>query len=159
MTHTELTERLVQNLTTAIKVKGISRDPNQLIIDMGTAAMSRGKIDGNFSIEESWASTTCYISLPGQLSRLVQLLNIGEKIIDLDSSQSATLEDYFEQIRGQRDNIEGQIQNIIENKDLVFTDGHEVTPISDLLIEELDNLDDESQRLAKCFEKIVGGTN
>jgi hypothetical protein len=155
MKQTELTDKLIKNLEDALKAKSLAREPFQLASDMGTAARSMGAIKGNFSIDESWISTVCYISIPGHLSRLVQLLNAGDNIIETNKSGLTPIENYYEQISKQRTKIEEQIKKLIENKNLVFTDGRKFTPLGNLLEQELEILDQEVMGVNKCYERLT----
>lgn len=155
MRHNELYDRLINDLEIAVKAKSMSRDPYKLANDIGTATRSMGKVKSDFTIEEGWMSLTCYISLPGHLERLTQLLNFKTKSIEMSYSGLAPIESYYEQIAKNRTIILGQIQELIENKNLVFYDGSGTTPISEILEEELEYIHSESKRLQNCIKLLA----
>ena len=154
MNVTELTDGLIEDLDFANKAATIIPTPHNVVNAVSNSS-KKGEVM-KFYLEEFTAATSLYISIPAIIKHLTIYLNIGDVIIDEKGKNS--LWDFLEQIKAKRNHIEEKIKNIVEKKNLVFiSGGGNSEPISEHFLEQIEELNRETQIVKKCVNKITGG--
>lgn len=154
MTGTELTDRLIDDIKKAIRAKSIARSHEQLMIDMASYARNPS-FELNHSIEESWISLTCNISLPSDLEVFTQFINYFEPIIEYRKDSKINMVLYLQLVEENKQKIADGFQKIKDNKKLVFVSGLQVDPLFNLLKERLDYIHADAMSVDSCYYSLM----
>lgn len=151
MTPTELTDRLIDDLENINKAMTIIPNPQNIVGKVSAAALKGGAHP--FYLEEFTASLAIYVSIPAAINRLRSSLNIGNAIVDATGDVWQLLQ----QIKANRNAVEEKMNHINQEKKLVFiTMSGAQTPVSNILLESLNEISNEASTIANCVKKITG---
>ncbi len=153
MTGEELTSRLINDLEEVVRAKSIARSQEQIMADIAFYA-SNPSTESNFNIGESWIALTCDISLPGELARFTQLINLNEKIISYNKDDKVDISYYLNQIMENKNKIAVMIEQIKDNNNHRFVTGQNSQPLFDLIKERADYIHSEAISVDNCYIKL-----
>lgn len=149
----ELTERLIDDLQKSIRAKNIARSREQLRTAMMTYA--RDSIKSDFSIEESWISLTCDITLSYNLGDLSQFINHDEQLVSYKSGDKVELQSFLNQVEQNKDKIVATFQKLSDSPNLIAVFGQVQQTLFSYLKQKLDYLHDEALSVDNCYKRII----
>ena len=144
----QLVERLINNLEMVLHTTAVVRPLEIYQRDM--ADFSFGKRVDDFSIEESWASTTLGVTIPSAIKTILSYINLHGSVITPGDYQP----DFFTiLIRENTAAIADSFQKTIDSKTLIDISTKEL--VSAQLYDELENFHEEAIRLRRCYDILV----
>lgn len=154
MTTLELLERLIDNLQLSIRAKSRARSREQLQSEMTEFAKDfTAKL--NFSIEESWISLTCDITLPYELGDLAQYINYSEQLISYKSGDKVDLQNFLNQVVQEKEKIVAMFQKINDSPNLIVSLGKEQQPLFSYIKQKLEDINKEVVSVDNCYKRLI----
>ena len=127
MTGQELTDRLIDDLNTTIKIRSKVTDPFTQIRQLG--------LTGKYDIKDFWSALNVQ-DFDAHLDILSQFINTNERLVDHDKGKKVDIGSFHRDVNANRKKIGEMFQQVIDNKGLV--DLISGKPISEFLVQQLD---------------------
>lgn len=152
----ELIDRLINDLKIAVLAKNNVRTQAQLQAEM-TIEVRNPEYDANYSIEESWISLSCEITLPSDLAVFTNFSNAFGQIINYDVSVHGNINivEYLEILKKNNIVISEALQKIKDNTNLIFVSGNNSEPIFNVINERLNYIHAEIKSVENCYKSLI----
>lgn len=140
MTAKEITDRLIENMETVIKAANVP-DPFTIPKKLTNSIMLTGSPPKNYA-QEFAASLAIHTNLPAYVKRVVQILSaVGIQI----EEKGNLLLNFAQHIKANQNEVESKVNEIMNNQNLGFIIGTKFTPMSNVLVNELNDIDREAR--------------
>ncbi len=154
MTSVNLIERLKADLTIITEARRNVRSQDELNMAYANS-VTKSPSEMNYTMEESWISMTCDITLSFSLHSLIPYFNYFDTILTTSNSHKVDICTFREEINNNDDKLISVLDNFIQNQSIVvYYGGSEFKPISKVLKESLDLIHQESMIIYNCHEML-----
>lgn len=154
MTSVNLIERLKGDLAIITEARKNVRSQQELNMAYANS-LTKGASEMNYTMEESWISMTCDITLSFSLHSLISYFNYFDTILTTSNTHKVDIFSFQQEMNNNFHKLISVLDNFIENQSIVVYYGaSEFKPISKVIEENLDLIHQESMIIHNCFEKL-----